>query len=96
MGFLVGFSLIGASQEPGYDFSPVTALWYVAIPLLDCVGLIAKRLYRGDAPFNADRDHLHHRLMAAGYSSKNTMLIIILIALITALLGYIIQNLFND
>ncbi len=96
LGFLIAFSLIGASQEPVYNFSPVTALWYVAIPLLDCLGLITKRLYRGDGPFQPDRDHLHHRLMASGYSSKNTMFIIIVIALCTALIGYFLQILTND
>ena len=70
LGFLVAFALIGGSQDPNFDLKPVTALWLVAIPLLDCLGLIIKRLNRGVGPFDADRDHLHHRFMDAGYSAK--------------------------
>ena len=43
LGFLIAMSMIGASQELRFDFSPVTALWLIAVPFLDCVGLILKR-----------------------------------------------------
>ena len=55
--------MIAASQELRFDFSPVTALWLISVPFLDCIGLILKRLLRGVGPFTADRDHLHHKLM---------------------------------
>ena len=51
-----------------FDFRPTT-LWFVFIPLLDCLGLIIKRLKRCRS-FDPDRDHLHHRFMDAGYSQK--------------------------
>ena len=62
LGFLTAISMITASQELRFDFSPVTALWLIAVPFLDCIGLILKRILRV-GPFTADRDHLHHKLM---------------------------------
>ena len=92
LGFLVAFALIAASQDSGFNMKPVTALWLVAIPLLDCLGLIIKRLHRGVGPFVADRDHLHHRFMDAGYSSKKTLIIILTMASVVSFFGIILQK----
>ena len=91
LGFLVAYALIAGSQDDFFNLKPVTALWLVAIPLLDCIGLIAKRLYKNSAPFAADRDHLHHRFMDAGYSSKHTLIIILISAAIVSLIGILLQ-----
>ena len=92
LGFLVAFALIAGSQDPSFGLKPVTALWLVAIPLLDCLGLIIKRLNRGVGPFDADRDHLHHRFMDAGYSAKKTLLIIVFIASVVSLFGIMVEK----
>lgn len=39
-----------------------------AIPLLDAVSVTIARLRRGASPFRGDRTHLHHRLLARGWS----------------------------
>src|SRR5690606_24286808 len=39
-----------------------------ALPLIDCVTLMIRRWRQGRSPFRADRDHLHHMLLDAGYS----------------------------
>ena len=38
-------------------------LWFVAIPLLDCLGLIYTRANKGKSFSTAGRDHIHHKLM---------------------------------
>ena len=92
LGFLTAFALIGASQDAFFDFRPVTALWFVFIPLLDCLGLIIKRLKRGVGPFDPDRDHLHHRFMDAGYSQKETLIIILIASVLFAFFGVFLQE----
>ena len=59
--FLTAMSMITASQELRFDFSPVTALWLIVsfLIVLDYI----KRILKGVGPFTADRDHLHHKLM---------------------------------
>jgi UDP-GlcNAc:undecaprenyl-phosphate GlcNAc-1-phosphate transferase len=96
LGFLTAMTMIGASQELRYDFSPITALWLIAVPFLDCIGLILKRLLRGVGPFTADRDHLHHKLMDRGYSAKKTLIIILCLSIFASFLGVVIQTLFTD
>ena len=63
--------------------SPVAALWLVAIPLWDCVGMIAGRFASGKAAFEADRNHIHHilfdRTTLSGYWPLISILITSLI-----------------
>jgi len=40
----------------------------LAIPLLDFVMAIVRRVKAGRSPFSADREHLHHRIMRMGVS----------------------------
>jgi UDP-GlcNAc:undecaprenyl-phosphate GlcNAc-1-phosphate transferase len=50
----------------------------LAIPLADLVLAIARRLRAGRSPFAPDKDHLHHRLLAAGNSHVRTAVIMYL------------------
>jgi len=69
-------------------------LWFVAIPLLDCVGLIFSRLTRGISIASPGRDHIHHKLMH-NYSAEGSLGIILLISFFTGLLGIILENNFE-
>ncbi len=73
LGFMLTWLIIEATQGPNAMMSPVYALWFLAIPLIDTVSLLIKRPLRGQSPFSAGTDHLHHRLLNAGYSRKQTV-----------------------
>ncbi len=51
---------------------PVAVL---AIPALDMIFAVLRRLRRGQSPFHADRMHLHHRLLDLGHSHRGAVLI---------------------
>ena len=91
VGFWVAWSAIYASQNIIYDVQPMTIIWFVAIPLLDCVGLIFSRIKKGKSWATAGRDHIHHKLMKH-FSPDGTLLIILLLVLITGLFGIFIEN----
>ncbi len=90
IGFWVAWIAIYASQSEIYNIQPVTMLWFVAIPLLDCIGLIFKRIRRGKSLSTAGRDHIHHKLMEK-FSSKGTLSIILLITFGTGLIGIVTE-----
>ena len=48
----------------------------LAIPLLDFVMAIIRRVKAGRSPFDADREHLHHRIMRLGLSQQRTTIIL--------------------
>lgn len=54
---------------------PFTVL---AIPLIDFVMAILRRIKAGRSPFSADREHLHHRIMRMGVSQQRTTVILYL------------------
>ena len=72
LGFAVAFICIEYSQNINHTsyINPVTALWLVAIPLIDCVVVMLSRIFKGIMPFRPGRDHLHHRLLDMGFKTK--------------------------
>lgn len=54
------------------------------LPLLDMTLAVFRRLRAGQSPFQADRMHLHHRLLALGHSHRRAVLIMYLWATVIA------------
>lgn len=67
-----------------------TLLVVLAIPVADAVFSILRRLSQGKSPVWADRKHLHHRLLAAGWSKRK---VAYFYWLVSAVLGLIALNL---
>jgi UDP-GlcNAc:undecaprenyl-phosphate GlcNAc-1-phosphate transferase len=67
--------------------APVTALWIIALPLMDMVAVMIRRLRRRQSPFHADRDHLHHILLRCGLSSRQTVFVMVLLTAALAGMG---------
>lgn len=74
LGFVLTWLIIEATQGPDAMMAPVFALWFIAIPLIDTVCLLIRRPLCGLSPFCAGHDHLHHRLLRAGFSLEQTVL----------------------
>ena len=87
VGILLVYLTIRLSQGSEPAMSPVTALWFLMVPLLDTVGMILRRLNKGRSPFSADREHLHHVFLLARFTVTETVLIIGFIALIGVSIG---------
>jgi UDP-GlcNAc:undecaprenyl-phosphate GlcNAc-1-phosphate transferase len=94
IGFWVAWCAIYSSQNIIYQVEAITMLWFVSIPLLDCIGLIFSRLVRRTSIASPGRDHIHHKLMI-NYSSEGSLGIILIITLITGLLGITLENNFE-
>ncbi|WP_244312367.1 UDP-N-acetylglucosamine--undecaprenyl-phosphate N-acetylglucosaminephosphotransferase [Vibrio inusitatus] len=89
IGFTVIWLLLLSSQENRPLMRPVTALWLIAVPLMDMAAIMIRRIRRGDSPFKPDREHLHHIFQRIGFSSRATLLIITTISTIYAIVGII-------
>ncbi|MBH0029632.1 UDP-N-acetylglucosamine--undecaprenyl-phosphate N-acetylglucosaminephosphotransferase [Pseudoalteromonas sp. SWYJZ98] len=90
IGFTVIWLLIGASQTPGNPMiRPVTALWLIALPLMDMAAIMIRRVKQGKSPFKPDREHLHHICQRLGCSPTQTLILICSIASVFAGVGII-------
>lgn len=76
--YLIGF-LWASLAITGVTFNPSsqTVLWMpyllLLVPIGDMIYVILRRVRNGQSPFYPDRCHLHHRLLAQGYSYEETV-----------------------
>ncbi len=89
LGFILTWIIIEATQGPDAMMAPVYALWFLAVPLIDTVSLLIKRPLRGVNPFSAGNDHVHHRLIAAGFSHEQTVIGLYTVSIITGTIGLV-------
>ena len=89
LGFMCAWILVYFSSVENSNFAPVTALWFVAIPFFDAVGVMASRAIKGIMPLRPGRDHLHHKLLDMGLSSNTIYFVLIFISALFAATGYI-------
>ena len=89
LGFILAWLIIEATQGNTAIMSPVHALWFLAIPLIDTVSLLIKRPMRGVGPFTAGTDHLHHRLISAGYTHEQTVISLYVASIVAGTFGLI-------
>ncbi len=89
IGFTVIWLLLGVSQTGNSEplMRPVTALWLIAVPLMDMAAIMIRRIRRGDSPFKPDREHLHHIFQRLGLGPKQTLVAICFIASLYAGFG---------
>ncbi len=87
IGFTVIWILLETTQGESHPITPVTALWLIAIPLMDMVAIMYRRLRKGLSPFSADRQHIHHLIMRAGFTSRQAFMLITLAAALLAGVG---------
>lgn len=60
-----------------------------ALPLLDMLFAILRRVLHGKSPFSADRGHLHHRLIDLGFTQKEAVGILYAICGILGLIAVV-------
>ena len=88
IGFSVVWMLVRGTQDPSViAFNPVTALWLIAIPLMDMATIMIRRVRKGQSPFKPDREHLHHICQRIGLSPSLTLVVICGLATLCAFFG---------
>ena len=94
IGFSVIWMLVNISQPEKIEnlnsgVRPVTALWIIAIPLMDMAAIMIRRAKRGASPFEPDREHLHHIFQRLGFTTVQTTFSIFIISGLLASIGVI-------
>jgi UDP-N-acetylmuramyl pentapeptide phosphotransferase/UDP-N-acetylglucosamine-1-phosphate transferase len=62
------------------------ALGILFVPLFDTTRVFLARMLAGRSPFSSDKNHIHHRVLALGFSQINTVLLLALLQLLVTLL----------
>jgi len=87
LGYALVWFAVHLTQRAGPHMPPVTAVWIFALPLMDTVAIMIRRISKGRNPFEGDREHLHHILLLAGYSHAQTVFILLALAVLMGGIG---------
>ena len=91
IGLTVVWLLVVGTQSDHQAFKPVTALWLIAVPLMDMAAIMVRRVRKGQSPFKPDRDHLHHIFLRAGFTSHQTLALISCISIVLTCIGVALE-----
>jgi len=89
MGLTVIWLLAIGTQGDNPSFHSVTALWLIAVPLMDMFAIMIRRMRKGCSPFQADNGHLHHICMDLGLTSRQSLWVISGVAILFSFIGLI-------
>ncbi|OQX14963.1 MAG: hypothetical protein BWK80_41360 [Desulfobacteraceae bacterium IS3] len=92
---LAALSIMGAikSQTTVAMLIPVIAL---GVPLIDTVIAPIRRFILGQRLFHPDKGHLHHKLMKYGFTHRNAVLVLYVMAISMGIISVILVNTRDD
>ena len=76
LGYVLALLSIWVTDLPGRGPSALPLL-ILAVPILDTGFAFFRRFFKGIPFYSADKDHLHHRLIARGFSATQAMLVLV-------------------
>ena len=68
LGLLLAWYSVRLAGGETAPLRPMTAVWIVAVPLLDMGAVMFRRMVQKKSPFHPDRQHLHYIFLDAGFS----------------------------
>ena len=76
LGYVLALLSIWVTDIPERGSSAIPLL-ILAVPIIDTGFALFRRFFKGIPFYSADYDHLHHRLIARGFSATKAMLVLI-------------------
>ena len=96
LGFTLGvIAVLGVYTPEGSirELSVLSPLLILAVPLLDTLLVAEYRMRRGAPLFAADRNHIAHRLMRIGLSSRESVVLLYVLSALLGLLALLLPTL---
>jgi UDP-GlcNAc:undecaprenyl-phosphate GlcNAc-1-phosphate transferase len=87
LGLAVCWYAIKFSQGTERVIAPSAALWFLILPLFDAVSMTTRRILKRRPPFGADKEHLHHVFLLAGFTVPETVLVMSGVSLLGVAIG---------
>jgi UDP-GlcNAc:undecaprenyl-phosphate/decaprenyl-phosphate GlcNAc-1-phosphate transferase len=61
------------------------------LPILDTLSVMVQRIGEGRSPFSADKNHIHHKLLAIGFGHHEAVMVIYTIQAALLVLSYFLR-----
>ena len=76
---------------------PIIVLYLAAIPILDTLIVMIRRMRRGKSPLSPDKTHMHHILVEFfDMRVKRTVVFLVILQLLFSSIGYMLINIINQ
>lgn len=76
LGYLLACTTLTSGTKSTAVLTMLIPMLCIAVPIVDTAMAIIRRTSRGRNPFSPDKEHLHHRLLGLGLSSKRVVWIL--------------------
>lgn len=84
----LGFIIAVLSIESLQYIAPAAVLFIVAMPLMDTFIVMRRRIQRGQSPFQADKNHIHHFLYKVKVNVKISVMLLLSLQLALSIIGF--------
>ncbi|MFZ9363656.1 MAG: glycosyltransferase family 4 protein [Arenimonas sp.] len=85
LGYTLAYITFRLTQNSVHPITPILAPYLIAVPIIDCVVLMVRRWRHGQSPVHADRNHIHHLMLDAGFSVNQILRVLVLLSFIIGL-----------
>lgn len=91
---VIKFNELNVDQTAPYSIASAPAVSFAILiyPLVDTLRVFIIRALQKKSPFSPDKNHIHHRLLALGFSHKQATYIIIAINIAFVVPVFLLQN----
>jgi UDP-GlcNAc:undecaprenyl-phosphate/decaprenyl-phosphate GlcNAc-1-phosphate transferase len=95
-GFILAALLVKFVETTPTSNAPILAMSIIFIPITDTIRITLLRLYEGKSPFMPDKNHVHHKLLSAGFGQISIVALLTFTNLLAFLFFYLNPNLDNN
>lgn len=82
LGFSLAIISLEGTMKGATLISLVVTVLALGLPVVDTIQVMISRLLAGSPMYQADRRHVHHRLMSRGLTARQTVVILYLVSLL--------------
>lgn len=101
LGFILGFLCVKYSMDnvnimPYHKVDFIIPFTLLIIPIFDVFRVFMVRIWHHKSPFMADKNHIHHKLMATGMSQHKTLCTIVALAVSYVLFNFLLLKVIDN
>lgn len=91
IGFMAAFLSIYLVSKVHTTLNPALPLLLLGLPVLDTLMVMTQRIAIGKSPFSPDKRHIHHKLLALGFSHAEAVAGIYLVQSVFLLMAFLLR-----
>ena len=91
LGFVIAVLAVALTQSVNTALNPLLPLFLVGLPIIDTFMVMYKRIRAGRSPFSADKNHMHHQLLALGMQHYEAVSFIYLTQILFVVCGVLLR-----